>query len=440
MRMRNVWFAGAGCAVVGALVATVVVMHRAPAHAVAGSHADLRPTMAQLHYRYPLDTPDNENDDDATVAILVQRDHDHPASPFESAELADIYYRRAMKSGDRTAFETSERYAQKSLAVLRHPNGALATLAKDKAARHHFAEAIALAEESLSHKPTVGAYLTVATAHLALGELPPAATAAEAAIALKPDSSGYTTRALVEEAQGRDREAAADFVRAVAVEQPGLDGAAKLRALWARLLIRRGEYSGAAMIIGEALRISPQQPLAMAMRGELRLRDGDPEGAANDFDTAFGASRQIRYLMDEARAETVRDGKPATALLDQIETMVRGELADDGFGHTLDLIETLVDRGRPADLAEAVSLGREEVKKRASLEVRYQLARALARTGRDAEADAQLQAALATGAHEAQLYELAAELAAKRGDTDLAATYTHDADDVDPVNTGWRKP
>jgi len=67
------------------------------------------------------------------------------------------------------------------------------------------------------------------------------------------------------------------------------------------------------------------------------------------------------------------------------------------------------------------------------------LARALARSGATDEADREVQAALAAGAREAQLYELAALLATGRGDPAAAALYTRLADQLDPGASGWRR-
>jgi tetratricopeptide (TPR) repeat protein len=232
---------------------------------------------------------------------------------------------------------------------------------------------------------------------------------------------------------------------AARVEEPGdRQAAARLRALWGRFLLRRGELPGAARALDEALRIVPGFALATALRGELALRTGRARDAAQRFEQAFIASRQVRYLIDQARAyELAGDVTAADALRGQVEAVVRGEIGDGeigdgGLGHRLDLAEVLVDRGRPAELAEAVGLAREEVARRGSFEARFQLARALARVGAHDEARHEVQAALASGAREAQLYELAARLEAQRGNAAGAAMYTREADRLDPGASGWR--
>src|SRR5262249_13207446 len=150
------------------------------------------------------------------------------------------------------------------------------------------------------------------------------------------------------------------------------------------------------------------------------------------------SSRQVRYLIDEARAEELAgDRAGADALREQVETIVRGELGEGGLGHRLDLVEVLVDRG--AKLDEAIALAPEELVRRPSADVRFQLARALARADRTDDAWAQVDAALATGAREPQLFELAARLQRTRGHDAEADRYTREAERLDPDDHGWRE-
>jgi tetratricopeptide (TPR) repeat protein len=443
------WTGAAGLVVGAVLVGAVAVvrLHR-PAPAAPDELAALGPDPAAVRYRHSIaPASDAEIQSRDAIAALEARVQAMP-SPFDDAELAELYVRRAQQDGDPADYQLAEARARRSLDALPSPNPAVLTLAKLADARHDFRAAIELAHRHRGR--SAGAQIIVATAELALGELAEAGAAADAALAIRPDSAGYLMRALVRQAQGRDAEAEADFARAARGEEPGdLQGAARLRALWGRFLVRRGDAAGAARVLDEALRIAPGFALATATTGELALRTGHPADAARRFEQAFIASRQVRYLIDQARAaELAGDAAAAGALRDQVEHLVRGELAAGGLGHRLDLAEVLIDRGRPTDLAEAIALARDEAARRGSWEVRFQLARALARSrargnALDGEAERQVQAALASGAREAPLYELAARLAARRGDAATAALYTRLADRVDPDRSGhgrsrWR--
>jgi tetratricopeptide (TPR) repeat protein len=434
---RLALWAGAVGLVVGAVLVGVVTLARRPHPAPAAP--ELAPDPAAVRYRYSTAAPANAATETASTIAALEARVQTLASPFDYAELADLYFRRAKLDGDPEGYKTAEAMARRSLELLPAPNPAVLTLAKLADVRHEFREAIELAHRP--KKMSAGAQIIIATAHLALGELVLAGEAAQAALKLKPDSAGYLMRALVMQAQGRDAEAAFDFANAARTEEPGdLQGSAHLRAMWGRFLLRRGELAGAGVLFDEALRIVPNFALALAFRGELALRSGHARDAAKVFEQAFIASRQVRYLIDQARAQELAGDLPgADALRAQVEAIVRGELGEGGLGHRLDLAEVLIDRGRAAEVPEAVALAREEASRRGSFEARFQLARALARAGAREDALAQVQAALASGAHEAQLYELAAQLEAQGGNAAGAALYTRLADRIDPGSSGWRK-
>lgn len=390
---------------------------------------------AQVHYRFAIASPPMTTLA-STIRELEGRVNVPTVTPFDLADLAEAYFRRAQLDGDPDDYTASEAMANRSLAILPAPNAARLTLAKLASAQHSFRDAIAIGREHLGHDGGAATQLVIASAHLAVGELADASVAAEAAVATTPSSATYLMRGLVMQAQGRDAEAEFDFARAVEVEVNGDPReAARVRILWGRFLLRRGDLDGAAVLFAEALRIMPGHPLALGQRAELSLRRGRIDEARAGFEEAFAASRQLRYLIDLSRAqELAGDGAGATSSRAQVERMVRAELESHGSGHQLELVELLVDRGARADLAEAVALAREELERRPSADTRFQLARALAGTEARDEALAQVRAALATGARDARIYELASRL--ETGPR--AALYAREAAALDPGGSGWR--
>ncbi len=421
----------------GVAVALVVVLRsQCKPHADLAFDRQLSPDPVVTRYRYST-APVLDTDLSGMIKQLEARVQGSLGSPLDMTDLAELYHRRALQDGDLADYRRSETLARQSLEKMPTRNGAGLVLAKIANAQHRFREAITLATEQLAKKPTASAHAILATAYLALGELPAAAAASDAAIKISSNSSGFLMRALVEQAQGKDLEAAADFARAAKVEEAGdVQGAARLRTLWGRFLLRRGELAGAALLFDEALRIVPEYPLATAQRAELALRTGKLKEARTMFEQAFAASRQVRYLIDLARAqELAGDRTAADASRTQVERMVRAELKDHGFGHQLDLVEILVDRGTPKNLEEAITLARDEVERRPSADTRFQLARALHRAGQRDEALTQISAALATGARDARMFELGARLETGTRAADLA----READQLDPGGSGWRK-
>lgn len=333
----------------------------------------LAPPAEAVRYRHPIGvTRSPAADLDGTIAQLEARTRGTTASPMELADLADLYMKRL-------DFANAEAAARRSLAILRYPSSAPLTLAKLASARHDFRGAIALAREHLMHTRSAGALGVLTAAHLALGELDRAYEAANWTIGVRPDSAAYLMRALVVQAQHHDAEAAADFARAAQREEGGdPDEAARLRALWARFLLSRGECRGAEVVLAEAERIAPANALATAQRGHLAMRRGRPAEAARRFEEAFIASHQTRYLIDRAKAQDAAgEHTSAASTRAQAERMVRAELRDTGVGHRLELVELLADRGDRTALAEALPLAFAELALRPSDDTRAQLIRVL---------------------------------------------------------------
>lgn len=326
------------------------------------------------------------------IEQLEQRLTTPTATVFDRADLAEIYYRRSK-------FARAEQLATETLAVIPSPSATL-TLAKVANTRHQFRHAIELALHAGGKG--AGPYIVIATAYLALGDLDAATSAAETAVAHKPTTGSYLMRALVMQGRGKDIEAERDFARAVEREQAGdLDEAARLRTLWGRFALRRGKLDRARALFAEATRIVPDYPMALGLQGELAVRTGDRARAAKLYERAFAVSRQVRYLIDLSRVQREAEADATRA---QAERLLRADLEADNFGHQLELVELLTDRGQPADLVEAVTRGRAELTMRGSAEAHFQLARALARAGQGDEAQAQLEMALATGIHDVRMH------------------------------------
>ena len=424
--------------VIGVAVPLVLAlrMERGPETRSPGS--PLAITSAAVAYTLPLPTPkaaDGSEDIPALEARIQQN-----ATPQDLTELANLYLRRAQTTANLDDYAAAEVMAKRSLELLKEPNAAPLVLAKVASARHEFREAIAIAADYAKTSSSIDARVILATCYLALGELPEAAEAAEAAVSIRPGTGTYVMRALVMQAQGRDVEANYDFSRAVAVEAYGdpLESA-RARTLWGRFLMRRGDIASANVLFDAALKIVPDFALANDYSGEAALRSGKIADARATFEKAFLAMKELRYLMDEARAtELAGDTAGADTLRAQVERLVRAELEKNGLGHRLDLVEILVDRGRPADLDEAITLGKQEVERRPSADTRFQLARAMARKGILFDAQQQTRDALATGVHDARLYELAGQIETALGNPLRGQLYQGEAKKLDPGGSKWR--
>ena len=386
-------------------------------------HSPLFPGMKVARYRYRI-LP--QPPVDQTLAPLERRTQIPRPSALDLAELATLYYQQGHLSGDLTWYDKAEEAAKHSLQILSYPNGnAKMTLAKIADAKHEFPDAIRIATEVLTQYHSPGSVAVLISSNLALGQLKEAARYADLAVDTKPEMGAYLMRALVLSAQGRDQEAAFDFQRAATVEDIGtLAESSRLRALWGRFLVAHGDYRDARDLYEEALRIVPGNHLALALYGEMELRLGHYARAQKLLMDAFTASKQMRYLVHYARARQLAGDESGAAETQALaEKLIREELGTGKFGHRLELVELLLDRGHPADVQEAVTLAQKEITVRRSAEAYYFLSKALWQAKRPEEAREPIREAIRTGVNDPRYFALAALVEQTCGNRPHAGLY-----------------
>lgn len=348
-----------------------------------------------------------------------------PPSAFDLAELAGLYLERGRNTADGALLDKAEKTAKQSLAALKSPNPARLVLARLACERHDFRGALELAQAALKERGSASAVSVLVTANLALGRLAEASRLADELVDSLPTSGSYFLRALVNEAQGRDAEAALDFESAARREEPGnVLEAARLRTLWGRFYLRRGRLGEARTLVTEALRLAPTSPLVLGIAGELSLRHGRAAEAAERFMAAFSIARQTRYLVFYARArERSGDTRAADEARAQAEKFLRPDLQAGRYGHRLELVELLLDRAKPEDVAEAVKLAEAELTVRESTDAHYALARGYVAARRFDDAARAMRAALRTGVRSPELYAWASRIERERGRPAQAELY-----------------
>lgn len=346
-------------------------------------------------------------------------------SAFDLAALASQYFQLGRLLGEVSWFDKAESTAKRSLALLPAPNPARLTLAKLADSRHQFADAIRIANEAFRDKPSTEALSVMVTSCLALGEVGLAEMYAEQAVQMRPTLPNLLLRALTLLQQGRDEEALYDFRRAVVLED--LDTpfeSSRLRALWARHLLSRGDFETAEALVKEAIRVWPQNGLAVGVYGELELARGNYQAAQDRFITAFTMNKETHYLMNYGKAKAMAgDQKTALEYFDQAEKLLRKEVTQSLFGHRLQLAEVLLMRGKKEDIEEAIRFATAETKSRPSSATFYMLAQAFHAAGKTNEALTAIREALKSGVKRADYYFVASEIETAYGNYPRALFY-----------------
>lgn len=332
-------------------------------------------------YRFPVIS--EKGSSEAAAAFYRARVEALPRSSLDRADLAASYLSLGRR-GDPRWFERAEAEARESLRLLpvSNPTAEL-VLAELDQARHRFEESLARAEGILRQDPDhEGALALSVESRLALGRTAEALRDADRLVRAAPGRGAFALRALAWEQAGRAEAALADFRRAYAAEDLGdLEGAARLRALWGRFHLRRGELRAARGLLREALRLRPESALSLGLTGELEAKRGRWREADRYFSEAYRVSGLPLYLAAQARARRALDDRAgAEALWERAEASLRSSLAAGEFGHRRELAELLLERGRDRELPEALALAREEWKLRRDPQTASVLALAYAKS------------------------------------------------------------
>lgn len=373
------------------------------------ARTDGEPQSRLAPYRFAILPP---ADPDAELAFLEQR-------TSEGLDLAALA--RALLN--RGQIPRAEEAARRSLEILPVSNsGAILALAKAAQMKHDFAASIDLCDRVLRDRPRDASALALkATAQMGLGDLAGAIHSADALVDRSPISEHLALRAVVLAARGDEREALHDFRKAWSVEEPGdPDGSAWLRSMWARLALQRGRTDDAEDLLREALRIRPYHPAALGLQGDLERHRGRPEEADRAYASAYQASGDPAFLARRARVNPAAVGELRAAA----EKAMRRSNE-----HPLALARLLLEKG---DAAEALALAEAEARSRRNAETLEVLARARLASGRLVDARAAAREAIRSGALDADLHLLAAEIESRLGCASRAAMHRETAREIRP--------
>lgn len=377
---------------------------------------------------------------EAQKAFYRERLRKNPSGYLDLVQLAGLLLDEARATGETRLYDEAESLARRSLDNFSSDNpGARLVLAEVAEARHDFLGAIRLAREALEKDPTSQfALSTLATSHLALGDVVRASEYADRLLDLRPTIGAYTIHALVSLARGNEAEAIYDLERGIAVEDVGEAGASsKARALLGRHYLSRGEHRLAEAYLRAALAIQPHHSLALGLMGDLEAARGDSSRALSFYTEAFQRSGATVYLLERCNLlRSLGRTEEANRLWDQAERVIRKRMTDGRYGHPHELVRLMLDRGRPEDVSSAVRIAAREAASRRDPSTLLLLARAYAAAGRHGDAREAVRQALRTGWKDAGAYYQAGLAHYAAGDPGRAGFYLSRALELNPRHAG----
>lgn len=391
-------------------------------------------------YRYQLERPQRgqiTQDLNREIAFYQSRLQQDPKGGLNRALLAHTYLKMARATGESNWYLLAEQSAQESLAHLPFTNdGALLALARISLAQHNFQRTIQVAHQVQDQS---NALPVLASAYLAVGNLPAAQQAVAALVKQAPNLSALTLQALVNVAQGDDAAAIAGFKQAIALEEAReAGGSAYARTLLGRLYYKRGNLHHAEALYRESLRILPEYAPALLNLAELQIRQGNYAAATDTYNRFFFTTRKTPTTYDHTALRGIArlkqlQGRPQEAQQEQNRAEARLRQDMRTFGHRRELAQLLLDRGHPQDVKEALLLIQAEVKVRQDAETWSGLAKVRSQLGQWNAAAAAMQRALASGIRDAGLFQQMGIIQTHLGQPSQAQVYFQQAKQVDPT-------
>ena len=348
----------------------------------------------------------------------VKRD---PRSARDFTQLAGLYLQRARETADNEDLVRAERSARHSLELRRGRNdAAFGVLASSLMAQHRFAEALDVGRELLALDSTsVAARGLVAETELELGRYDEAGRLFGQLATYQGDMGVAPRLARWEELHGRPDEARR-LLRLARDEAGRRHAMPKEQIAWFHLrlgdlALRTGYLHEAERELDSGLRIAPDDYRLLGTLARLYAVRHDWRRAAEDGELS------VARALDPATLGLLHDtyvalGDSATAE-EYYHAMALAVLRQPGPYHrawSLFLLDH--DREVPRVLAKV----EEELATRRDIYGYDLLAWALHKSGRDAEARAPMQRALALGTRDAMLHYHAGMIARALGDSATA--------------------
>ncbi len=342
------------------------------------------------------------------IALYERRASEDPLSAADRAVLARLYLQWGRETGEYSHFQRAEKAARASLGLRRDRNqGSMLSLASSLLAQHRFLEARRAAEELVAAEPEqIGARALLAEIVLELGDY----TAADLEFALlEPFQENLAVAprlARWHELHGRNEKAGAILLRSAEAAGRRTDLPSEQSAwFFLRLAdhaLRNGRLGQVERAIEAGLALNPDDARLRSIRARLAGARGQWREVLMEV-TELGERADLATMAlggDAARAL----GEPALAEHYYALVEQRARAQPEPFARQW--TQFCLTQGRNLD--ETLRTLEAEIRIRPDVLGHQLLAWAYYRAGREAQAAAQIRAALRLGTRDASLHQLAA--------------------------------
>ena len=344
---------------------------------------------------------------DADIPRLQQALRERRAPSLAAEQLGYHFIARARLTNDAGFYTLAEQAALCMASLDSADPGALLLRGHVLHQMHRFAEAESIARRLVALREFVLDYGLLGDVLMEQGRLDEAATAYQRMIDLKPFYQSYTRAAHLRWLKG-DLDGATEMmqaaIRAVSPRDPESVAWAYSRLAFYEL--QRGRLAEAGRMTEASLRYVPEYAAALLVRGRIQLAARRPLEAVTTLENAARRNPLPEYKW--AYADALRQVNQIDAAR-AVEQQLAAAGGDDPRTFALYLAT------RHENCAQAVTLARQELQKRADIYTLDALAWALASAGEIREASSLIARALAEGTRDGRLFLHAAAIAAADG-------------------------
>ncbi|MFJ7244424.1 tetratricopeptide repeat protein [Kitasatospora sp. NPDC098652] len=351
----------------------------------------------------------------ADITHLQDQLRRQPQDPQALATLGLDYVQQAKNTADPTYYPKAEEVIRRALDQ-KQPDDftAMGAMAALDNARHNFARALGWAQRAVAANPYNSAlYGTLADALTQLGRYDEAAQAVQRMVDLHPGTPSLSRASYVAELRGDTDTARQDMSRALQ-DATGPADQAFTHYYLAELAFNNGDAATALAETRTGLAADPGYTALLQAKARAEAALGDTTSALADLTTATQRVPQPEYVL---QLGDLYQSLGRTHDAEQQYQLFRAEqrlFTDNGVTLDSDAALFEADHGSPD---QAVTIAEAGMKSRPFLDTHDALAWALHKDGRDHDALAEADQALATGARNALFHYHRAMILAALGNT-----------------------
>ncbi len=323
-----------------------------------------RPKSDLLAYRAPPAevTIGAKSELDARIEFLEQRLEGRPKAFLDQAELAGLYLQKGKLRQRSRELELAKQWAEASMEQF--PNNPARLVKADLLQMEHkFDDSLKLLGRVLVESPgDMAARALAVRVLLAQGKNQQAREVLDP-VKDQPFFAFSFLQGQIFEAEGQLDEAVSMYQKSLRREREAgsASESARLRAVWARLEIQRGDLKLAKRLLASAKAIPVDLPLVEMERAKLAMASDQPQEAAKILRAAYALYQDPTFLLQLALLQKSRGQIEESA---QTLKAAIASLENHPYGHEKDLAKAYLELDPQAHRNKILSLMASEFKRR----------------------------------------------------------------------------